>query len=61
MPQEPTHRISVDEALVFCHACFDELAEVFVAQPPSAGLLPKHSGGPLCHRSQPIELALTEH
>ena len=36
-----------------CHACFDELAESFVAQPPSAERLPRHSGGPLCHTTLP--------
>ena len=27
----------------------------FVAQPPSAGWLPKHSGGPLCHTGRSIK------
>lgn len=43
------------------HACLDELARSFVAQPSSAGRLPRHSGGPLCHTGHPIKSALTKH
>jgi hypothetical protein len=35
--------------LALLHARFDELVYVRVAQPPSAGPVPEHSGGPLCH------------
>jgi hypothetical protein len=42
-----------------CHARLDELVQVCVAQPPSAGPVPRHSGGPLCHTGRPIESALT--
>ena len=47
--------------LVLCHACSDELAEQSVAQPPSAGRLLEHRGGPLCYMRRPIKIELTKH